>query len=74
MTRTLAAYTAMGYWIGKDDENKPLEAAKELSLDDIEMDILKIVKDNPPPVKEEDIPNGSYERFMLAFGNSTQRE
>lgn len=74
MTRNIAAYIAMGYWLDKDAENTALEAAKELSLDDIEIDILKMVKNNPAPVKEEDIQNGSYERFMLAFGNSAQRE
>lgn len=74
MTRNITAYIAMGYWLAKDAENKPLAAAQELSLDDIEVDLLKMVKDNPPPVKEEEIQNGSYERFMLAFGQSAQRE
>jgi len=72
MTRNIVSYIAMGYWIDKESENAPLEAAKTLSLDEIESDILNKVKDAPPPVKE--IENGSYERFLLAFGNSAQRE
>ena len=71
MTRTLATYISMGYMIGEGEKNSPLEHAQGLSLDDIERSILKIAEEMPVAPKE--VQNGSYERFMLALGNSAQR-
>lgn len=71
MTRTIAMYIAMGYWIKEDEPNKPLEFARGLSLDDIEREILKIMEETPDAPKENQA--GSFERFMLAFGNGVQR-
>lgn len=69
--RTLASYIAMGYWIKEDEPNKPLEFARTLTIDEIEKDILEFAEELPETPKE--IQNGSFERFMLAFGNSAQR-
>lgn len=65
MTRTLAQYTAAGYMVGKNEENKALRQAEELAFDEIEAVLLGAELKKKDPHENS---NGSYERFMMMVG------
>lgn len=73
-TRTIASYIAMGYWIEKDSPNPALEMARTLSIDEIEREALQFIEGNPPEPETKEPTNGSFERLMMTFGNSVQKE
>lgn len=67
-TRVLSAYIAMGYMIGKDQENLPLDQAHSLAFDRFEQLML-----SASPIVPKENAEGSYEKFMSMLGNGGAR-
>lgn len=70
MTRNLASFIAAGYQV--EGENPALKTAGQLAYDDIEQSLLgggETAAGGGP----KDNGNGSFERFMGAFGGGGRR-
>lgn len=59
----MAGFIAAGYMVEKGHENKAIDMAQKLAIDDIDAALVGAKGATP---KEND--NGSYERFMRAMG------
>ena len=70
-TRTQAQYIAAGYMLGKNQENRALQQAEVLSIDDIEAILLGAEPGGGRGPRENGI--GSYERFMQMVGQFETR-
>ena len=71
LARNLAGFIAAGYQIEKGKENKALDSAGKLAMDDIETTLLGGTVQKPNAPAENGV--GSYERFMSMMGGLEQR-
>lgn len=70
-TRILASFTAAGYMT--DGENPAIEAAQDITFDDIEAAQLAEARESASGSNANLEPsNGSYERFLSMFGGVRQ--
>lgn len=65
--RTLATFIAAGYMT--DGDNPAIEQAQEITLDDLEQQIMKA--DLPKPEVKNEPKKGSTETLMRAFSRMT---